>query len=236
MDLFLAACRVEIYKLRRSFVLWGTLIFIMFVITLRYGAPDWTSYLGDVSFLFASVFGIMGFGLVTSWTFGREYADRTQKDLLALPVSRSSIVMAKYISVAFWCLIITLISFAFALLLGFIAGIPAFSATTAQHYFFQFMVLAAFQLILSAPLALLASISRGYLVPIGFAFTTLMLALTVGPTPFGAYLPWSIPALHLKESIVVLFPLQGISYVILFSVGVFGLISTIAWWHLSDQK
>jgi len=178
----------------------------------------------------------MGFGLMTSWTFGREYADRTQKDLLALPVSRSSIVIAKYLSIALWCLIITLFSFGFTLLLGFIAGIPAFSATTAQHYLYQFMLIAAFQLILSAPLALLASISRGYLLPIGFAFTTLMLALTVGPTSFGAYLPWSIPALQLKESIPVLFPLQGISYLILCTVGVLGLISTIAHWQWSDQK
>ncbi|ASA21682.1 ABC transporter permease [Paenibacillus donghaensis] len=236
MKSFLAAFSVESYKLRRSYVLWATLLFIMFVTSLRSVEPDWTSYLGEVTFLFASVFGIMAFGVVMSWVFGREYADRTFKDLLALPVSRSKIVMAKYMSVVLWCLIITLISFGFAIVLGLIVGIPGFSAAIAQHYFILFMLLAVFHLLSCAPIAFLASISRGYLVPIAFAFTTLMVALTVGPTSFGAYLPWSIPALHLKMSDSVVFPLDGISYVILLLIGCIGLISTLVWWRSADQK
>ena len=236
MKSFLATFSVESYKLRRSYVLWSTLLFFMFVMVLRSQEPDWSSYLGSVSFLFASVFGIMGFGVLMSWVFGREYADRTLKDLLALPVSRSKIVVAKYVSVVLWCLIITLISFGFALLLGLIIGIPGFTAAIVQHYFVQSMVLAVFHLLLCAPIAFLASVSRGYLVPIAFAFTTLMVALTVGPTSFGAYLPWSIPSLHLSMSDSTLFPLGKISYFILLEFGILGLMGTLTWWRLADQR
>ncbi len=236
MKSFLAAFRVESYKLRRSYVLWATLLFIMFVTSLRSVEPDWTSFLGEVTFLFASVFGIMAFGVVMSWVFGREYADRTFKDLLALPISRSKIVMAKYMAVVLWCLIITIISFGFALALGFVVGLPGFSVAIVQHYLILFMILAIFHLLLCAPIAFLASISRGYLVPIAYAFTTLMVALTVGPTSFGAFLPWSIPALHLKLSDSALFPLEGISYVILLLFGSIGLISTLGWWRSADHR
>jgi len=46
--------------------------------------------------------GLIGFAFVTGWVFGREYSDRTVKDLLALPTPRLSIVLSKFIVVAIW--------------------------------------------------------------------------------------------------------------------------------------
>ncbi|MFE0560664.1 ABC transporter permease [Paenibacillus sp. NPDC058910] len=232
----LTACSVEVYKLRRSFVLWGTLLFILFVITLFLGQPDWPSFFERTAFLYASVFGLLGFGLVTSWTFGREYSDRTLKDLLVLPISRGKIAIAKYAAVIFWCSVMMLISFAYALVLGFAIGLPGFSFPIVQHYLFLILIIGALHLLLSAPLALLACISRGYLVPIGFAFTTLMLALVFGPTAIGTYLPWSVPALHLKENGIASFPLAGISYFLVFLIGLAGFIGTVKWLQTKEQR
>ena len=66
---------------------------------LRFRNADWQTYLGLLNQITAGA-GLLGFALVTSWVFGREYSDRTVKDLLALPVSRSSIVVSKFILVA----------------------------------------------------------------------------------------------------------------------------------------
>ncbi|WP_213617539.1 ABC transporter permease [Paenibacillus sp. J22TS3] len=236
MRSLLTACSVEVYKLRRSFVLWGTLLFILFVITLFLGQPNWSSFFERTAFLYSSVFGLLGFGMLTSWTFGREYSDRTLKDLLALPVSRGKIAIAKYVAIIFWCLVMMLISFVYALLLGFSIGLPGFSFAMVQHYFFLILIIGALHLLLSAPLALLACISRGFLMPIGFAFTTLMLALVFGPTTIGAYLPWSVPALHLKESGDALFPLMGTSYLLVFLIGLIGFIGTVKWLQNREQR
>src|SRR5690606_5393903 len=46
--------------------------------------------------------GVLLFGFVASWLFGREYADGTAKDQLALPVSRTQILNAKYIYYVLW--------------------------------------------------------------------------------------------------------------------------------------
>ncbi|GIO98399.1 bacitracin ABC transporter permease [Paenibacillus lautus] len=236
MRRLLTACSVEIYKLRRSFVLWGTLLFILFVTTLFLGQPDWPSYFEKIAFLYASVFGLMGFGLITSWTFGREYSDRTLKDLLILPISRGNIAIAKYVAIVFWCFVMMLISFAYAVILGFVSGLPGFSFASIQHYLFLILTIGALHLLISAPLALLACISRGYLVPIGFAFTTLMLALVFGSTAIGTYLPWSVPAFHLQESGVASFPLAGISYFLVFLIGLVGFIGTVKWLQNREQR
>jgi len=64
---------------------------------------SWKGYLEIINQLIA-VLGVIGFGFITSWVFGREYIEHTLTDILALPVSRSSIVLAKIFS----CIILVL--------------------------------------------------------------------------------------------------------------------------------
>ncbi|MEJ8305956.1 ABC transporter permease [Saccharibacillus sacchari] len=232
------AVYVENRKLSRSPVLWGMLVFLLFVTGIRSGGADWNEHLGNMTFLFASVFGLMGFGTLTAWVFGREYTDRTVKDLLALPISRTTIVIAKSVAIAGWCVIATLTIFGFSLLLGLLIGIPGLSWRIVADQLGGLLLIAAFHLLLCSPVALLAGISRGYLVPIAYAFTTLMVALTAGPTALGAYLPWSIPALHLSmsHSGASSFPLGTASYAMLILLFGIGAIGTMFWWKKSDQR
>ncbi|MDF2921516.1 MAG: bacitracin transporter permease [Paenibacillaceae bacterium] len=231
-----AAIQVEHTKLYRSQVLWGTLLFFLFVTAIRVGEGDWAAYLQNMVFMYASVFGLIGFGALAGWTFGREYTDRTVKDLLALPVSRGRIVTAKLVSTALWSLIMTLLTFLFAVLLGAIVRIPGFSPEMLQHYFVQLLIVSCIQLLLCGPVVFVASVSRGYLAPIAYAFTTLMIALIAGPTRLGAFLPWSVAALQLAGSGTAVFPLSPVSYLIPAIAGIAGLAGTWAWWRWADQR
>ena len=58
----------------------------------RRGRP---AYLTLVSQIVAV--GGMLFGMILIWLFGREFSDRTAKDLLALPTSRAAVVLAKLV-------------------------------------------------------------------------------------------------------------------------------------------
>ena len=52
-------------------------------------SADWNSYFGILT-QSIGVGGVLIFGFVASWIFGREYSDGTAKDLLALPTSISN--------------------------------------------------------------------------------------------------------------------------------------------------
>ena len=231
-----AAIRVEVAKLRSSYVLWGTLAFFLFVTSIRLGEADWTTYLQNVVFMFATVFGLIGFGIVSSWAFGREYTERTFKDLLALPVTRGKIVAAKSISAMLWSLTITMLTYEFAVWMGVIAGIPDFSIEVVRHFLVQMLIISGMHLLLCGPVVWLASVSRGYLLPLAYAFTTLMIALVAGPTSLGPYLPWSVPALQLARSDSSVLPLDIWSYIIPVIVGTAGFAGTWAWWRWADHK
>jgi len=55
--------------------------------------------------------GFFLFVLIISWVFGREFSDGTVKDLLAVPVPRSSILLAKFVLAALWSAASTLAIF-----------------------------------------------------------------------------------------------------------------------------
>ncbi|MHA6532636.1 ABC transporter permease [Paenibacillus sp. BAC0078] len=227
---------VENKKLYRSYVLWGSLAFYIFVCVIRAGDADWNTYLGNVVFMFASVLGIVGFAVLTSWSFGREYTDRTLKDLLALPVSRGKVIAAKTLISLAWCLIMAEAAFLFSLLIGSLTGLSGFSESLVLHYYIQLIITVVMQLLLCGPVIFLTSLSRGYLMPIVYSFMTMMLALIAGPTPFAKYLPWAIPALQLAGSGDSLFPLTTLSYLIPVTTGLAGFVATWVWWHWADHK
>ena len=51
------------------------------------GAADWPSFI-DLILIMLSVGGLIIFGFIFVWIFGREFTDKTVYDLLSLPTSR----------------------------------------------------------------------------------------------------------------------------------------------------
>ncbi len=68
---------------------------------MAYSATSWPAYLSLFGQMIAAG-GFFFFCLIVSWVFGREFADGTLKDLLAVPVPRSSILLAKFVVSAAW--------------------------------------------------------------------------------------------------------------------------------------
>ena len=102
--------------------------------TSLFGKGDWPAFFNLLIQVILSL-GPIGFGMVTSWVFGREYADRVVKDLLALPVSRSTIVISKFIIIAIWCILLVITLFISGLIVGIAVNIPGWSFTIARDSF-----------------------------------------------------------------------------------------------------
>ncbi|HPE77951.1 MAG TPA: ABC transporter permease, partial [Draconibacterium sp.] len=95
--------------------------------TLLSFEANWNSYLGLLSQA-VGVGGVLIFGFVISWLFGREYSDGTAKDLLSLPISRAKIINAKFIYYILWCIALVISNLILGLLIGLVLHLPGWNA------------------------------------------------------------------------------------------------------------
>lgn len=198
------------------------------------GSGDWTFYFSFLSQAI-SIGGILAFGFVTSWIFGREYSDRTIKDLLALPISRSIIVFSKFIVVFLWCFMLSIYILLLSLVVGFIIDIPELTIRLLMEGVSTYIICSLLTIFLSAPVGFFASFGRGYLSPLGFIVITLILAQLVAAIGYGEFLPWSIPfliAIGIGDSSTII---KGFSIMIVLLMGLLGILSTMFWWKYVDQ-
>lgn len=199
------------------------------------GMADWSSYFSLLSQAIA-IGGLFAFGFITSWIFGREYSDRTIKDLLALPISRNVIVFSKFIITVLWCLILSIYVLILGLMVGNIVDIPGMSTSLLKEGIIVYIICALLTILLSTPVGFFASYGRGYLPPLGFIVITLIVAQIVATTGYGEFFPWSIPAMigmNMGNSNNII---KGISIIIILVTSGLGLISTMLWWRYADQS
>jgi ABC-type transport system involved in multi-copper enzyme maturation permease subunit len=257
-----AALWVEILKIRKSKMFWATIsvfIFVPFMMgllmfvqihpeissklgmigdkasMLRFGEPNWQNYFTLLVQGFAGV-GVIGIGFVASWIFGREFSEHTIKDILVLPVSRSYIVLSKFIVILLWSIILSIVYFAISILVGLLIDIPNWSNELVLLNISKYSVTSLLTILLSTPVAFLASYSRGYMLPMGFVILTLIVANFTGIVGLGPYFPWAIPGLYGTASRLESMQLNIASYIILFCTSILGLFGTLAIWRFADQK
>jgi len=212
----------EILKLRRSRITWISWIAYSFVAIVS-GFFLWIMQhpglagslglvgqkarftVGDSQASWATLFGMFeqmsGVGgmillsIIVTYLFGREYAEGTGKYMLALPLRRSVIVLAKLLTALAWFGLISLSLVAESLGVGTLLGLAGFSWTLFAASAGKILLSAGLLLALAPPVAWVAVSSGGYLAPLGFTIFTLVLGTAFGATGWGPWFPWSIVAL-----------------------------------------
>lgn len=183
----------------------------------------------------AAVGGLLVFGMIVIWLFGREFSDRTAKDLLALPTSREAIVLAKFAVAVVWCLLLAVQLCVLGLAAGAALGLPGWSAAVAAAGIARVLAAAALTVLLVTPFGLAAGIGHGYLAAVGVMFATLALAQVIAALGHGAYFPWSVPAL-LTQVADEAGDLPGpVGYALVLAVGGAGVLGTALWWRRADH-
>jgi ABC-2 type transport system permease protein len=198
---------------------------------MAYAATDWPTYLGLFGMMVAAG-GFLLFVFIVSWVFGREFTDRTLKDMLAVPVQRSSIVLAKFIVVALWSAALAVVILIGGLVTGALINLPQGSTSVFLHGGALIAVTACLAIVVTLPFAFFASVGRGYLLPIGVAGLMLMMTNVAALIGWGEYFPWAAPGLYAqgKDS------LPAISYWLVLLTGLAGMIGTYLWWKYADQS
>jgi ABC-2 type transport system permease protein len=194
-------------------------------------ATSWSSYLSLAAQMIAAG-GFFFFCLILSWVIGREFSDGTLKDMLAVPVPRGSILLAKFAVSAAWSVGLSLAIVALALGMGALIGLPGGSAEVILQGCLRALITSGLTILVVMPFALFASIGRGYLLPVGAAILALIMANVAAIAGWGEYFPWAIAGMYSQPKIV----LPAASYWVVLLTGLAGMVTTYLWWKFADQS
>jgi ABC-type transport system involved in multi-copper enzyme maturation permease subunit len=254
------ALHAELIKIKNAGTLWGT--FIAFALAPLMGGVfifiirdpeavanggglvakaqainfkgDWASYFGLLTQA-VGVGGVLAFGFVASWLFGREYSEGTAKDLLSLPTSRTKIINAKFIVYVLWCFTLVVSNLLVGLLVGAGMHLPAIDVISFRVHLADYFITTMLTVLIGAPIAFFATWGKGYLAPLGFVALTLVFAQVIASVGYGSYFPWSIPGIYSGAGGAYKVLLNQYSYLILVMTGVAGYVSTVLYWRHADQ-
>ncbi|MEU4700756.1 ABC transporter permease [Nonomuraea dietziae] len=196
---------------------------------------DWTGYLALLAQAVA-VGGLLIYGVIAIWLFGREFSDHTAKDLLALPTSRAAIVGAKFIIGGLWSVLLAVQVCGLGLLIGALLGLPGWSEHHVVEGVTRVLVAATLTALLTTPLSLAASTGRGYLAAVAALFAALFTAQVVAALGFGAYFPWAVPGLFAGIAGPGHDPPNALSFLLVLSTGSAGVYVTTVWWRKADHS
>lgn len=197
---------------------------------LAYSATDWSAYLSLFGQLMAAA-GFILFVLIVSWVFGREFVDDTLKDMLAVPVGRGSILLAKFFVAAVWSAGLAVLILLAGLIIGAMLNLPGGSAAELLQGINLVLFTSGMVIVVGLPFAFFASAGRGYLLPMGLAMLTLILANLAAVAGWGDYFPWTVPGLYAQGQ----GPLASASYWLVLITGLVGILATYGWWKYADQ-
>jgi ABC-2 type transport system permease protein len=201
---------------------------------LTAGTADWGTLFNFLAQAVA-VGGMIIFSVITAWVFGREFSDRTVKELLSLPTSRGTIVGAKFIIVAVWTLTLTVINYGVGIWVGKQVAIPGWSAGLFQSASVDILGAGALTILLLPFVAFMASMGRGFMPAFGWIIFMVAISQISIVMGWGNLFPWSIPALFSGAAGPRNEFLTPASYVILLIASGIGLYITFYWWRNADQ-
>ena len=258
--IFTQVLGTEFLKLRRSKVTWLSLIVLSFgplgigLFMWIVQEPDraaqlgllgtkanlagleatWPAYFSMLT-LVVGVGGMLVLSFIIAYLFGREYADGTAKNLLALPVGRHYFVLAKLVVAAVWWFALVASVLAETLAIGLVLGLSGFSAGSVLSGSGNALVAAGIAYLLAPVIAWITTLGRGYLPPLGFALAMLALGNVFAKTGWAEWFPWSIVPLSIGMIGQPVQTMPASSYVLVALTFLAGIAATILQLRYADN-
>ncbi|MEA4909534.1 MAG: ABC transporter permease subunit [Chloroflexi bacterium] len=198
------------------------------------GSADWPTYLGMISMVVALA-GLIFFSMICSWVFGREFADGTLKDWLAVPVSRSTVLLAKFITVSIWAVALVIQLIVISLPLGEWIGLQQNTSAVILAGLGRMLISAGLTILLIFPFAFFAGLGRGYLLPVGVAILTLIASQVLATMGWGEVFPWAIPGMYADFSGTGFVLTPSMVWIVILT-GLAGIGITLLWYQKADQS
>lgn len=190
----------------------------------------WPAFVGYLA-LVAGGGGIGLLGFVLAYLFGREYAEGTAKNLLALPVRRGWFVLGKLVVALAWWAGLVLVVFVEGIGLGWLLDLPGRTPAAIAAAAGTIAVSAGMSFLVAPLAAWITVATRSALGAVGFAFGTLLLGDLLGHTGWAGWTPWSIVLIGSADPSAVAWP----SLVVLVLTFAAGCAATVAQLEYADN-
>ena len=122
--------------------------------------------------------------------------DRTINDLLALPISRSIILLSKFIVTVLWCLILSMYVLILELITGMVVDMPEWSLSAMIEGISVFAFAPYLQYYCLHRWFYLQLLDADICLRVIFMIFTIALAQIIAFIGYGHLFPWSIPPLQ----------------------------------------
>lgn len=151
--------------------------------------------------------GLLGFGVVLAWMFGREFGEGTVTGLFALPIRRSTIAAAKLVVYGAWALLTSTALVAALFVVGLVSGLGAFPAELWPAVGRQ-GALTVMTAAVATPVAWAATAGRSLLTGVATTIGIVIVAQVSVLVGAGGWMPLAAPALWAVSGGSVVSPLQ----------------------------
>lgn len=199
----LRAIEVELHKLRHSPIpLWTlAVVAVSPIMTGTMGSANrawfdsltWLEYVRLGPLNLSTWYGVLLLGLMTAFTFGREYTEGVVANVLTAPARREYWVLAKVLILGVWYLALAALSVAVQGLWAVVLGKHGFDAAGTWTALSDTLRVALLLLCTMPIVALTAVVTRGVLAPMILSALGFSAGMIGGIAGWGDWLVWAMP-------------------------------------------
>lgn len=177
--------------------------------------------------------GVPLYGVVTSYLFNREYVEDTLKNLLTIPVSRTSYMVSKMQLLFMLIILLSLLSWCLTLLLGTALQFDGLSPSLILDSLRKSLAAGALLSILSTPVILITILMKNYVPTIVLTLVITLINVMGANSEYKGLFPWSAAFDIANGTLPDAYP-AAYSYLAIGATTIIGFIAVFAYFRKAD--
>ena len=195
----------ELLKLKRSKmvlisvagVLSTPLLMLIEALQTHFDKPEIIFTLSDIysdSVLYIMLLvNIMIYVAIAAYLFSREYTESTLKTILPIPISRTKLLIGKYLMFFIWAFIITTITFTGTVIAAYLGGISDITLSVGLNSYKEMLISEILLCLSFSPFVVLSLVMPNMVFSMVAGAIFSIINLFVYTSKYAPYIPWCSP-------------------------------------------
>ncbi|WP_422486851.1 ABC transporter permease [Gudongella sp. DL1XJH-153] len=192
--------------------------------------------LGQTNLYMLLLFGIIVYGVIAAYLFSREYSENTLKSILTVPVSKEAFLVAKFLMLFVWMLILTMVAWASTLGLSIVGNAAEFSGAVIMQSLKEYFLGVLLLYLTMSPFVFITLWQKNLVTPIISVATVVLGNVALANEDLAVLFPWSAPYLIASGVIKELSYSIEAALVIVFVVFFIGIVASFVYFKRQDVK